>query len=63
MNIKSFNKIEEFLKLELGLNESTILLALKLSHENETALPISMWSYGLINSDELDKFYKFLYEN
>ena len=59
---KSLKKIENFLKIELGLNESTILLGIKLSNKNKISLPISMWSYGLINVEELDKFYKYLYE-
>tara|TARA_Y100001970_G_C13856108_1_gene661782 strand:- start:527 stop:718 length:192 start_codon:yes stop_codon:yes gene_type:complete len=63
MNTKSFKEIENFLKYELGLKKSTILLGLKLSDENKISLPISMWSYGIINSDELDKLYRFLYEN
>tara|TARA_B100000965_G_scaffold50143_1_gene36887 strand:+ start:970 stop:1161 length:192 start_codon:yes stop_codon:yes gene_type:complete len=63
MNFKSVNKIEQFLKYELNLNESTILLGKKLSYKNETSLAITLWSYGIINSEELDKFYKFLYEN
>jgi len=59
---KTLSKIENFLKIELGLNEATIFLAFKLSNKNNISLPISMWSYGLITLDELDKLYKYLYE-
>ena len=59
---KSLKKTEYFLKNELCLDEATILLALKLSNKNNISLPISMWSYGLITFDELDKFCKYLYE-
>ncbi len=63
MKKKSFESIEYFLKYELGLKDSSILLGLKLSFKNKALLPISMWSHGLINSDELYRLYKFLYEN
>tara|TARA_Y100000589_G_scaffold331465_1_gene385145 strand:- start:2597 stop:2788 length:192 start_codon:yes stop_codon:yes gene_type:complete len=63
MDIKSIEKIKVFLKNELDLDDSSISLGVKLSSRNNTLLPISMWSYGLIDYDELDKFYKFLYQN
>tara|TARA_Y100001970_G_scaffold292684_1_gene435215 strand:+ start:14004 stop:14195 length:192 start_codon:yes stop_codon:yes gene_type:complete len=63
MNFKSFDKIEDFLKYELNLSDSSILLGKKLSYKNKTSLAITLWSYGIINSEELDKFHKFLYEN
>ena len=59
---KPQKKIENFLNIELGLNKETIFLAFKLSNKNNISLPISMWSYGLITLDELDKLYKYLYE-
>tara|TARA_Y100001978_G_scaffold198493_1_gene211016 strand:+ start:1026 stop:1217 length:192 start_codon:yes stop_codon:yes gene_type:complete len=63
MNNKSFEKIVEFLKNDIGLDESTISLGIKLANKNNTLLPVSMWSYGLIDCYELNKFYKFLYQN
>tara|TARA_B100000212_G_scaffold154750_1_gene116403 strand:+ start:885 stop:1076 length:192 start_codon:yes stop_codon:yes gene_type:complete len=63
MDIKSFEKIIEFLKNEIGLDDSTISLGVKLSKKDNTLLPVSMWSYGLIDCKELNKFYKFLYQN
>ena len=62
MKKKSFEKIYDFLKYDLCLDDSCILLGLKLSSKNNTLLPISLWSYGIIDCEELDKFYKFLYE-
>ena len=47
---------------ELGLDESSIELGLKLSLKNKTPLPILLWSYGMINIDELDKLYSFLFQ-
>ena len=46
---------------ELGLEESSIELGLKLSIKNKTPLPILLWSYGMLTMDELDKLYSFLF--
>ena len=47
----------------LGLDESTIELGIKLSIENNTPLPILLWSYGMLTIEELDKLYSFLFQN
>ena len=47
---------------EVGLNESSIELGLKLSIKNKTPLPILMWSYGILTIEELDKLYSFLFK-
>ena len=46
----------------LGLDESTIELGIKLSIKNNTPLPILLWSYGILNIEELDKLYSFLFQ-
>ena len=46
----------------LDLDESTIELGLKLSIENNTPLPILLWSYGMLTIEELDKLYSFLFQ-
>ena len=46
----------------LGLEESTIELAIKLSIKNNTPLPILLWSYGMLTIEELDKLYSFLFK-
>ena len=46
----------------LGLDESTIELAIKLSMKNNTPLPILLWSYGMLTIEELDKLYSFLFQ-
>ena len=51
-----------YLLNELGLDESTIELGLKLSIKNSTPLPILLWSYGMLTIDELDKLYSFLFQ-
>ena len=47
---------------EIGLNESSIELGLKLSIRKNTPLPISLWSYGMLTIEELDKLYSFLFQ-
>ena len=47
---------------EIGLDESSIELGLKLSLKNKTPLPILLWSYGMITIDELDKLYSHLFQ-
>ena len=51
-----------FLFNEIGLDESSIELGLKLSKKNNTPLPILLWSYGMLTIDELDKLYSFLFQ-
>ena len=51
-----------FLLDEIGLDESSIELALKLSIRNNTPIPILLWSYGMLTIDELDKLYSFLFQ-
>ena len=47
---------------EIGLEESSIELAIKLSKKNNTPLPILLWSYGMLTIEELDKLYSFLFQ-
>ena len=47
---------------DIGLNESSIELGLKLSIRNNTPLPILLWSYGILTIEELDKLYSFLFQ-
>ena len=51
-----------FLINEIGLDDSSIELGLKLSIRNNTSLPILLWSYGMLTIEELDKLYSFLFE-
>ena len=61
MNSKISNKVLKFLNAELGLSYSSIHLGIKLSKRNNTSLALSLWSYSLITTDELDKLYDFLW--
>ena len=47
---------------EVGLEESSIELGIKLSLKNNTPLPILLWSYGMLTIEELDKLYSFLFK-
>ena len=61
MNSKISNKVIIYLNKKIGLNQSTIQLGIKLSKRNNTSLPLALWSYSLITTDELDKLYDFLW--
>ena len=63
MDNYSYKKIIFFLVDEIGLNESSIELGLKLSIKNNTPLPILLWNYGILTIEELDKFYTFLLQS
>ena len=47
---------------QVGLEESSIELGIKLSKKNNTPLPILLWSYGMLTIEELDKLYSFLFQ-
>ena len=47
---------------EVGLEESSIELGIKLSKKNNTPLPVLLWSFGMLTNEELDKLYSFLFE-
>ena len=61
MNTKISNKVIIYLNKKIGLSYSTIHLGIKLSKRNDTTLPLALWSYSLITTDELDKIYNFLW--
>ena len=62
MDNYSNRKIISFLMDEIGLDESSIELGLKLSIKDNTPLPILLWSYGILTIEELDKLYTFLFQ-
>ena len=51
-----------YLLNEVGLEESSIELGIKLSIKNNSPLPILLWSYGMLTIEELDKLYSFLFQ-
>ena len=62
MNNYLSREIIVYLFNELGLEESSIELGIKLSIKNNTPLPILLWSYGMLTIEELDKLYSFLFQ-
>ena len=62
MNYNLYKNIIIYLIDEIGLEESSIELGLKLSLRNNTPLPILLWSYGILSIEELDKLYSFLFK-
>ena len=56
------NNVIIYLINEIGLDESSIELGLKLSIRNNIPLPILLWSYGMLTIEELDKLYSFLFQ-
>ena len=62
MNKNLSKKMIIYLIKEIGLNESSVELGLKLSIKNNTPLPILLWSYGMLTIEELDKLYSFLFK-
>ena len=62
MNKYVSKKMIIYLFNELGLEESSIELGLKLSIKNNIPLPMLLWSYGMLTIEELDKLYSFLFE-
>ena len=62
MNKYLYKEMIIFLLYELGLEESSIELGLKLSIKNNTPLPILLWSYGMLTIEELDELYSFLFK-
>ncbi len=61
MNSNISYKVLIYLNTELGLSYSSIHLGIKLSMRNNTTLPLALWSHSLISTDELDRFYNFLW--
>ena len=62
MNNYLYKEMIEYLFNEVGLEESSIELGIKLSKKNNTPLPILLWSYGMLTIEELDKLYSFLFK-
>ncbi len=62
MNNYASREMIIYLFNEVGLDESTIELGIKLSVKNNTPLPILLWSYGMLTIEELDKLYSYLFQ-
>ena len=63
MNQNLKNNMIFYLFNEIGLEESSIELGIRLSLRNNTPLPVLLWNYGIINIEELDSLYSFLFQS
>ena len=55
------NRVLIYLNKKIGLSYYSIHLGIKLSIKNEMSLPLTLWSYCLISTEELDDLYNFLW--
>ena len=62
MKNKYSKKIINFLKYDIGISDDSIELGVKLSIRDSISLPIALWSHGLITSEELERFYNFIWD-
>ena len=62
MSYSISKELISYLSNEVGLEECSIELGIKLSLKNNTPLPILLWSYGMLTIDELDELYSFLFQ-
>ena len=62
MNNNLYKELIIYLINEVGLEESSIELGLKLAIKNKPPLPILLWGYGMLTIEELDKLYSFLFQ-
>ena len=63
MKNDNFHNPIKFLLTDIGLSKSAIKLGIRLSKKNNASLPITLWSYGLITIEELDRIYNYLWIN
>ena len=63
MNQKLYSEMIFFLLNEIGISQSSLELAIKLSKKEDTPLPVLLWSYGILTIEELDKLYSFLFKS
>ena len=61
MNTEISDKVIIYLNKKIGISYPAIHLGIKLSKRNNTSLPLALWSYSLITTDELDKLYDFIW--
>ena len=62
MNNNLYKEMIIYLLNEIGLDEKSIELGIRLSIRDKTLLPILLWSYGMLTIEELDKLYSFLFQ-
>lgn len=60
MHASSDDRLIRFIQDELAVPAAAIAFALKQCEENVSLLPITLWQYGLVRLDELDRIFDWL---
>ncbi|OLP17808.1 hypothetical protein BST81_12110 [Leptolyngbya sp. 'hensonii'] len=60
MNASRTDRLITFLQEELSIPAAAIALALKHCEDGASLLPISLWQYGLVRLEELDRIFDWL---
>jgi len=53
-------RLIEYLEQEMGLPEDAIAIALRQAGALPNLLPIALWKYGFITTDQLDQIFDWL---
>ena len=53
-------RLIEYLEQEMGLSEQAIALAVRQAGALPNLLPIALWKYGLVTTDQLDQIFDWL---
>ncbi|WP_204140654.1 DUF2949 domain-containing protein [Halomicronema sp. CCY15110] len=53
-------RLIEYLEKEMGLSEDAIALAVRQAGALPNLLPIALWKYGLITTEQLDQLFDWL---
>ena len=62
MNHESYIKIIYFLIDDIGLDQDSLELGIRLAIKKNTPLPVLLWNYGILTIEELDDLYTFLFK-
>jgi len=60
MKSPALDKFIHFLREELAIPSSAISLALRHQEESPNLLPMTLWQYGLISLEQLDRIFDWL---
>ncbi|MGB3694566.1 MAG: DUF2949 domain-containing protein [Spirulinaceae cyanobacterium] len=60
MNYKLWDKLINFLQDELAIGKAEIEVASRYGEQTTDSLPMSLWQYGLVSLEQLDKIFDWL---
>lgn len=58
---QSLQPLIQFLQHDLNVPSASIRVALRHHHSTPSLLPMTLWQYGLITLEQLDKIYDWLF--